>query len=267
MTDCPAAIVAPPIELDVFADIACPWCFIVHRRLARAIDASSAIGLDAATSFRWRPFQLLPELPPEGVDALPFFDRRFGGSRARRAAWDQLVVIGDGEGIRFHFERQRKAPNTLLAHRILSLASPDTGARAADGAAPPWLEHRGDTPGIRFGMSQRTLAGLLFSALFEDGIDIGNVDETLSYLVERAPTFDLAEARRELNAGAGRDRVREDLGIGAAIGIDAVPVVMANRRHAVWGAQPEIVFRRLLVMAASDASEALESEAGPLERR
>ena len=266
MTDSPAAIVAPPIELDVFADIACPWCFIAHRRLGRAIDAAPALGLDAAATFHWRPFQLLPELPPEGVDALPFFDHRFGGPRSRRAAWDQLIAVGHGEGIDFHFERQRKAPNTLLAHRMLTLVAPDADARPVDGAAPPCLEHRGDAPGIRFGIGQRALAGLLFSAMFEDGVDIGDLDETLWYLAERAPSFDHAEARRELNAGAGRERVLEDLGIGAAIGIDAVPVVMANRRHAVWGAQPEIVFRRLLVVAASDVGDDLEPEAAPLER-
>ena len=266
MPDSPAATVAPPIELDVFADIACPWCFIAHRRLGRAIDAAAALGLGAGASFRWRPFQLLPDLPPEGVDAVPFFDRRFGGARAREAAWEQLAVVGDAEGIRFRFERQRKAPNTLLAHRILALASPDTGVRTADGVEPPSTAHEGGAPGLPLGVDQRALAGLLFSALFEDGIDIGNVDEALGYLARSAPSFDVAQAQRRLTAGDGRDRVREDLGIGAAIGIDAVPVVMANRRHAVWGAQPEIVFRRLLVVAASDVADDLEPEAAPLER-
>jgi predicted DsbA family dithiol-disulfide isomerase len=266
MPDSPAAIVAPPIELDVFADIACPWCFIAHRRLGRAIDGAAALGLGAGATYRWRPFQLLPGLPPEGVDAVPFFDRRFGGAHARRAAWEQLVALGDAEGISFRFERQRKAPNTLLAHRLLALASPETDARTADGVEPPSTRYDAGAPRLPLGGDQRALAGHLFSAMFEHGIDIGNLDDTLAYLAQNAPSFELAQARRRLTAGHGRDRVREDLGIGAAIGIDAVPVVMANRRHAVWGAQPEIVFRRLLVVAASDVADDLVPEAAPLER-
>ncbi len=260
MTAAEAAIAAPSIELDVFADIACPWCFIAHRRLGRAIDATPALGLATAPTLRWRAFQLRPDMPANGVDAVDFFDRKFGGRRLREAAWAELTGLGQADGIAFAFDRLRIAPNTELAHRIIGLAQP--GMSTVNGA----LGHGGTAGPIM--ADQRAIASGLFSALFEDGVDVGRIDQTLGYLLGRGIDLDAAAVRRVLEGGAGRERVREDMGIAAAIGIDAVPVVMANRRHAVWGAQPEIVFRRLLVVADSDtAADPLDEAVAPLDRR
>src|SRR3954471_8484385 len=82
------------MEIEIFSDIACPWCFIGKRRLERAL-------LNCATSaeLRFHAFQLQPGLPAEGVPAAGFFERKFGGKERMHAIFERVTEVGRADGI------------------------------------------------------------------------------------------------------------------------------------------------------------------------
>src|SRR5918993_4950707 len=132
-----------PLSLDVFSDVICPWCFVGKRRLERALDET---GLASAAAIRWLPFELNPDMPPEGMERAVYRARKFGPDRA--AALDRdMAALGRQEGICFAFDRMRRTPNTRDAHGLIAYAT-RYGRGSAAGEA-------------------------LFTAYFEDARDIG----------------------------------------------------------------------------------------------
>ena len=110
---------ARAIRIDVFSDIACPFCLIGDARLERVLNQHP----DLELNWFWHPFQLQPDLPKRGVPWDEFSHQKFGSTEGRRAAFAQVVRNGSSEGIEFDFERMPVAPNTLDAHRLVLLAS------------------------------------------------------------------------------------------------------------------------------------------------
>ncbi len=212
--------------LDVYSDVACPWCFIGKRRLERALGEEPA----GSVLLRWRPFELQPDLPPEGVDARPFFAAKFGGERAVDEAFARVAEVGRGEGIAFDFEAMRRAPNTRLAHRLIWLA----GER---GQADPVVE-------------------ALFRGHFEEGVHVGDLDACLRLLAAHRVPLDLEELRMAAARREGRAEVEAAEAEAAALGIRAVPFFVAGDRYAVSGAQPPAAYRQLLAAARDDAAPA-----------
>src|SRR5918912_1723311 len=132
------------MEIAVFSDVICPWCYIGKRRLERAFDA---LGLRGQVAVEWLPFELNPDMPPEGMARADYRARKFGAERA--AALDaNIEAIGAEEGIRFAFDRQSRTPNTRRAHMLIAHASgQERGGAVVDA---------------------------LFRAYFEEGRDIGD---------------------------------------------------------------------------------------------
>lgn len=194
--------------IEIWSDIACPWCYLGRHRLARALEESQA-----RVEMRWRAFELQPQLPVEGVDALPFFLAKFGSEATMRSAFGQLRDLGAAEGVRFDFGAMRRAPNTHLAHRLIAL----TG----DALVEP-----------------------LFRAHCAEGLDIADLDVLLA--VAERTGLDSAELLAELAAGGGEASVSTDLTAAAELGISAVPFFLFARRYAVSGAQPPEVLAKLL---------------------
>ncbi len=203
------------VTVDVWSDLVCPWCYIGKRRLARALVEEAP----GSVEVRWHAFQLQPDVPPEGFDAEPYFTSKFGSAERVREMFARVTEVAAGEGLDFHLELQRRAPNTLLAHRAVQLA-PD--AEAA-------LE-------------------ALFAAHFVHGEDIGDRDT----VVRLVPGLD-ADA---LDRGDGADAVAEDLRMAAEIGISGVPFFVAGMRVAVSGAQEPSILRQLIAEARSRAAAA-----------
>src|SRR3712207_4639559 len=104
------------LRVDVYSDVVCPWCFVGKRRLESAIGL---LGDDAHVNVTWRPFQLNPTLPREGIDRQEYRARKFG-SLARSEALDaQVAAVGREVGLDFRFDRIARTPNTFDAHRLL----------------------------------------------------------------------------------------------------------------------------------------------------
>jgi predicted DsbA family dithiol-disulfide isomerase len=192
----------------VWSDLVCPWCYIGKRRLTRALEQEPPGSIEV----RWHAFQLQPDIPVEGLEAETYFNGKFGGPERVAEMHGRVAEVAAGEGLDFHFERQKRAPNTLLAHRATKIAPDPAAAIEA-----------------------------LFRAHFTDGEDIGDRDT----IVRLLPDLD----EHALDRGDATDLVAEDLRLAQEIGIQGVPFFVAGMRVAVSGAQEPDILRQLLAEA------------------
>ncbi len=100
--------------IEVFADLACPWCYIGARRLARAL----ALRPDLEVQRRWRPFQLQPQMPAGGLPWDRFVREKFGGVERAAGAFARVTEVGAADGLTFAFDRVASAPNTVALHHF-----------------------------------------------------------------------------------------------------------------------------------------------------
>lgn len=207
-----------PIALDVFADIACPWCFIGHRRL-RAVLVE---GPGAAFAWRHRAFELQPQLPPRGRPMDAFLAERFGSREDAAARLAGVAEQAARSGVPYDASAMRVAPNTRLAHRAVTLA-------------------RGQ------GFEAQALDAL-YLAHFAEGLDVTDFATIVERLADAGLPDPPALAAR-LAAGDGEEEVAEDEAIGAQIGVRAVPLVVADRRIVLRAAQDPATYGRFLAHA------------------
>ena len=210
------------IEVEVIADLACPWCYIGWRRLEQAVALRPGLQVRPV----WRPFLLNPHLPAEGMDRGEYTRIKFGGEAAAHRIYERIGQAGRDAGITFHFERMRRTPNTVHAQRLILFA-------AALGREQALIER-------------------LFVALFEEGRDIGRKDE----LQAQAEAVGLQrEAVRRFLAGEEQgEAVLHGHALAERRGVRGVPVFVVGGQHAINGAQPPEVLATLLDVAATPAS-------------
>lgn len=112
------AAMADPLSIMVYSDVICPWCYVGKRRLEAALAEPDAAAAAPNISFSWRPFELNPDMPAEGMERESYRARKFG--EARSAELDRkMAEIGRELGIAFAFDKMRRTPNTRLAHRLI----------------------------------------------------------------------------------------------------------------------------------------------------
>lgn len=195
------------ITVDVWGDIACPWCFIGSRFLQRAVDAWDGPPLVV----RHRAFELQPDMPDRGAPYRPWMERRFGGPEAVDAAFARVTEAAAAAGIDLRLDRVACAPNTRPAHRVVALAG-------RDGQAGPVLR-------------------ALYHGYFCDGVDVTD-PAALTDLVAAAGRDDAAELVARAWAGEGEAPVAEDQALARRLGATAVPLVVAGMRRGLVGAHP-----------------------------
>ncbi len=194
------------LEIDVYSDVICPWCYVGKRRLERALKVWDG----APVSIHWRPFQLNPSMPRHGMDRRQYLDAKFGGPESARAIYDQVAAAGVDEGIQFAFERITRTPNTFAAHRLIW-----------------WAGHHG---------KQDEVVERLFQQYFLEGGDIGDLD-SLSQAAADAG-LDRAIADTVLAGKQGVEEVKLEEAAGRRLGIRGVPYFVINGTSALSGAQP-----------------------------
>jgi predicted DsbA family dithiol-disulfide isomerase len=208
------------MDIDIVSDVICPWCYVGQKRLGRGI----ALRPDMTVNIAWRPFQLAPEIPPEGVNRRDYLKAKFGDSRGRGPMLDALRASGEAEGIAFDFEAIERTPNTKDAHRLIFWSG------ALD--------------------VQNAVVSHLFAAYFEQGRDIGNREILVDIAV--AAGMDGARVAALLASDADIDRIDYDIGLATRLGIAGVPTFMINRRFLIQGAQdPEQIAAALDHAAAA----------------
>ncbi|HEX8164262.1 MAG TPA: DsbA family oxidoreductase [Beijerinckiaceae bacterium] len=194
------------MEIAVFSDVICPWCYIGKRRLERAFEA---LGLKGRVAVEWLPFELNPGMPREGMARADYRAQKFGAERA--AALDANIrAVGAEEGIRFAFDRQSRTPNTRAAHMLIAHAS----GQGRGGA----------------------VVDALFRAYFEEGRDIG--DEAVLLAVAEEAGLPRDEAQAALRDQEVRRMVVQAEGRAGELGISGVPFFIVDQAFAVSGAQP-----------------------------
>jgi len=195
------------LRIDVVSDVVCPWCFLGQMRLDQAIAASPSV--DIAVS--WRPFQLDPTIPPEGMDRAAYMRSKFGDGDGLRQAHARLEALGSEVGIDYRFDAIKVSPNTLDAHRVIRWA----GAAGAE--------------------VQNTLVRNLFRLYFEQGVNIGDH----SALADAAGDagMDRAVVESLLASDADRDAVAEEAATASRMGVTGVPCFLFEGKYAVMGAQ------------------------------
>ncbi len=213
------------IQIEIYSDVVCPWCFIGKRHLDAALDDFQR-GDGGESVVTWRPFQLNPQLPPQGIPRQTYIETKFGGPQRAAAIYQRVSDAGSAAGIAFAFDRIVTQPNTLNAHRLIHHAQ---------------LCDRQDAMVTR-----------LFEAYFLEGADLTDV-ETLSALAGSAgipadATRDYLDSDRDVVA------VREADAHARALGIEGVPMFVLNGRYAISGAQPPAVLLQALQQVAQEAS-------------
>lgn len=194
-------------RIDVVSDAICPWCWVGKRNLRGALDLLAAEG--ERFEVHWRPFQLNPDMPPEGVEREAYRAAKFGSLERSRALDAQVAEAGRAAGLTFRHALMRRTPNTVDAHRLIRLAG-------AQGAA---LQDR--------------VVEALFQAYFHDGQDIG--DRAVLAAIGAAEGLDAAA---HLAGEAGRAEVlAEDMAFRRAE-ISGVPSFALEGHVLFSGAMP-----------------------------
>jgi predicted DsbA family dithiol-disulfide isomerase len=209
------------MQIDIYSDIVCPWCYVGKRRLERAL---TSIGGDIRVA--WRPFQLNPTMPLEGIDRSAYLKAKFGSLEVFGRMEDQLLAAGRDERIPFAFEKIQRTPNTFAAHRLAWYAAQQ-------------------------GKQDEVVEGL-FRAYFLEGKNIGDV-KTLTLTAGEAG-LDRTETDAFLASEKGMVEVKTEEAVGRRLGIRGVPYFVINGTVAISGAQPPDIF----VSAIQQARETVD---------
>lgn len=208
------------IQIDIFSDPICPWCFIGRRRLSQALQARLDI---KATTF-WRPFQLNPDMPELGMDRNTYLLAKFGDTH--RASKQQSDIIRTGEivGIHFAFDKIKRTPNTLPAHLLIQFAQKNLQTEAD-------FDRRD------------ALIDALFTGYFIEGRDIGDITELVE--IGAMVGFNKRDIKKYLEDGRDvQEILAEDLQA-RHIGVSGVPCFIFNGSFALMGAQEPEAFNPL----------------------
>ena len=213
------------LRIDFVSDVVCPWCAIGLASLEQALERTRG---EVEADIHIHPFELNPQLVPEGEDAEEHLLRKYGMPAEQLAANQQAIVArGAALGFTFDMDRRRRIYNTFDAHRLLH-----------------WAGEEG---------RQRALKHALLRAYFTDGLDVSD-HATLAAIAAKAGLP--ADRASEILAYVSDAReVRTIEGFWQQNGIRGVPAVIFERRHLVSGGQPVGVFERALRDIAAAAPD------------
>ena len=210
------------VTIDIFSDVMCPWCVIGYGQLQQALAMLQG---EIAAEVRWRPFELNPDMAPEGEELSAHMLRKYG--RAPDAAMTgQMVAMAEQAGYDMRYlgvepEPERRLWNTFLAHRLLRWALLSAGSEA-----------------------QTRLKLALFDAHFQQRRDIS--DRAVLLDVAAASGLDPVAAEQALDDEQLARDVRAEQAEARAADINAVPTIIVNGRFLVPGAQDPETYARVL---------------------
>ena len=202
------------MKIDFVSDVACPWCAVGLYSLERALET---IGDAIEVELHFRPFELNPQMEPEGEDAAEHLTRKYGLT-PQQLERNRAMIRQRGADVGFEFGDRTRVWNTFDAHRLLHWAGLEGRQRELKHALLQAYHGRGENPGAH---------EVLLKLAGEVGLD-----------VERA--------RDVLQSGRYAAEVRAEERHWQELGIQSVPSVIVNGRHLIQGGQPPEVFERAL---------------------
>ncbi|MFJ6621092.1 DsbA family oxidoreductase [Kitasatospora sp. NPDC091335] len=212
------------MKVEIWSDIACPWCYIGKRRFEQALaDFAGKEQVEVV----YRPHQLVPDAPETASPHRAWLAERYGPQSVAMDA--QVAELGRAEGISYDFDAALHA-NTFLGHRLLHLAETEYG------------------PAV-----QGRLKEALLKAHFTDGVDVG--DRAALTDVAVSAGLDRDRVTGYLAGDEGTAEVDAQLAEGRELGISAVPTFVFEGKWAVQGGQDAATFRKVLEQVATEIGE------------
>ncbi len=212
----PPANLPVPLRIDFVSDVVCPWCAVGLASLEQAL---ARLGDDVQAEIHFQPFELNPQLGPEGEGIAEHLRKKYGLSEAQLEENQERIRQRGAElGFTFNMEGRRRVVNTFDSHRLLHWAG---------------IEGR-----------QFALKHALLVAYFTEGRDVS--DHATLVDLAAAAGLPAERARALLASDEFANEVREQEQLFQRMGISGVPAVIINRRHLVSGGQPVEVFERAL---------------------
>lgn len=210
------------IEVDIVSDVMCPWCIVGFRQLEQALGMT---GMGAR--IRWHPFELNPQMPPEGQNLTEHIAEKYGAT-AEQSAQNRahLQALGQTLGITFRFTPDSRIVNTFKAHQMLEFAL---------------------SQGV-----QHPLKLALFQAHFTDGRDVS--DPAVLAEIGAGVGLDPAELEKVLLSGALADSVREKQKFWTSRGISGVPTMVFDGKYLLTGAQGADTYAAALKQCHDEAA-------------
>ncbi|MER6755401.1 DsbA family oxidoreductase [Micromonospora echinofusca] len=208
------------MEIEIYADVVCPWCYIGKRRLEQALES-----YDGEVTVRYRPFQLDPSPVAQPRPLVEAMAAKFGGPDRVRQMFGQVTEVAAQVGLRLDFDRA-VAANTFDAHRLVA-----------------WATERGRAA---------EMVDALYRAHFTDGVDVGSRDALAG--LAAGVGLDATEARRFLDSDERVAELSDELTTARQIGVTSVPTFVLAGRYAVTGAQePETLLAALAEVGRREA--------------
>ena len=223
----------PPLHIDFVSDIACPWCAVGLASLERALEK---IGPEVPVQLHFQPFELNPQMGPEGQDVTEHLTQKYGSTPEQQAqARAGIAQRGAAVGFEFRKEGRGRIWNTFDAHRLLHWAG-EQGAR-----------------------QQRDLKMALLRAYHGEGRNPS--DPAVLAEVAASAGLDRAAAQEVLASGRYAQDVRDAEQHFQGLGIHAVPSVIVNQRHLIQGGQPPELYEQALRQLAQQPAGSATTEA------
>lgn len=204
------------IQIDFVSDVVCPWCAVGLRSLEIALER---LGPAVQATLVFRPFQLNPDMGPQGEDIGEYLQHKYGSTPQRQAQMRETIrQRGEAVGFEFAMDKRQRTYNTFDAHRLLH-----------------WAHLEG---------KQHALKSALLRAYFTDGENPSDAQVLLR--LAQSVGLNPARAQAILAGDDYADAVRAEQDFYRRSGIQSVPAIILNERHLISGGQPPEVFERAL---------------------
>ncbi len=191
--------------IEIISDPICPWCYIGKTRFERALAARP----DHPFTVSWKPFQLNPTMPPEGMDRRAYLEQKFGGKEAAVQVYGDIQKAAEADGLKVKLDKITRTPNTINAHRFI---------------------HWAGIEGV-----QNEAVAALFIANFEEGRDISAPDVLAdiaeSIGMDRAVTARLLASDADIAETKAADAKAREMGV------QGVPTFLIDGQYVVTGAR------------------------------
>ncbi|HEY1397769.1 DsbA family oxidoreductase [Roseateles sp.] len=212
-----------PLRIDFVSDVACPWCAVGLKSLETALARVPDVQVD----IHFQPFELNPQMVPEGEDIEEHLTRKYRSTpEQRKDIRAHLKQRGADVGFTFTEGARSRIWNTFDAHRLLHWA------------------------GLQSAQAQRDLKLALLTAYHTNGKNPGDRETLLETVREIG--LDAAEAARVFDSGEFAEDVRESESLWQSRGISSVPAVVINEKYLISGGQPPEAFEQALRQIASE---------------
>ncbi|NIZ10338.1 DsbA family protein [Pseudooceanicola sp. HF7] len=211
-----------PLRIDIVSDVMCPWCLIGYRQLSQALEATGT-----EHEIHWHPFELNPEMPPEGQNTREHLAEKYGSTPEQsEQARQHISALGNELGFAFRWSDSSHMHNTFNAHQLLH-----------------WADQQG---------RKHDLKQALFAAHFTDQRNLS--DDAVLADIAAEVGLDRDEALAVLKDQRFANEVRSEEHFWQQQGISGVPAIVFDRKHLVTGAQGVENYTSILSQLAAQAS-------------